>query len=638
MPTSSRASAPRAQSLPRLGPAALCIVALAFIQWGTVSAALITAFSWTNNTVQASTDLRFEINVEATPVSADAVFTFRLNELFGIPSSASIDTTLLAPSMDGTFGVELDDNTILLTRNNDGSEVPVETSLLFVLSGLKNPPFAGIFNVGLLIVSNSTLSTVLSTSLSAMEVKPGMIWNSHLEFASMISGRPTTLQLQIMPANVFPGGGAIVVSLPYIYGSSSSASIGQIQGFDGQVELSTSNRRMEIRRREETGTSTIAMQMINIRIDDILHPLLEGPIGNHIRVEMLDGHSRIIDQIYIDTSNLILEKAQVFVSSRYLQVLEGFATTYALTLSAPPENEFLTILPSLSPSDAEIHVHISPDRVLFSASNWSALCTVTVTVPEDEIASGGPGIENVVFITHTIADAPSEQSFASIDLLRVRVEEDDIPLIKLSSQFAAVVEGLKNGTYEIVLMSQPTGVVRVDPKPIDSFISTVPQYVVFTPSNWEIPQQVTIVGSMSTAEEILSLETSRKTSVIHSASSSDPNFNSTSGLFVPQNQNPVDLAGFPSAMYQAGLHGVFRVQLVSTAQEIAQIPLRAQKGRFPTLQPQIVHCFVKNVHSGPTPIKMEWCHAFLVQVELFVCILIVCSSHVQLVQDLVKMK
>lgn len=485
--------------------------------------------------MHAPTDLRFEIDVEATAIAADAVFSFQINELFQIPSSAAVDAALLAVDMDGTFGVTLADHEILVARNSDGSDVPMDTVLKFALSGLGNPPRAGSVDIGSLVVSNSTHASILNVTLPSMEVQPGMIWNAHASFASTISGRATSLQLRVMPANVFPEDGTIVISMPYLYGSISSASLGQIDGFDGQVAFATSNNQMTIRRLEGTGTATVAMQMIVVQVNGLLHPLLEGPIGNHVRVETLDAQTRIIDQVYIDTSAVILGKAQVILSSRLLEVAEGASAEYALRLSVPPENDALTILVSPS-AGANSRVSVAPDHVVFSSSNWSTLFAIAVTVHEDEIASGDPGAEDSVVITHAIADASAERSFASIDSVQVRVEEDDMPLVKMSSRFAAVVEGLRNDTYEIVLMSQPTHAVRIDVDPVDSFVYTVPRYVVFSQNEWNAPQQVTIVGDAPIATATSAVNSSRKTRIVHSSTSSDPKFNATFGLFVPQNQ------------------------------------------------------------------------------------------------------
>lgn len=526
---------PRTKWTHRLLTVLFCAV-YSITHCGRADAAVVTTSSWTNDTAHATTDLRFEIDTQDAAISVNAVFRFELNELFDVPPSAAIDTVLLASSMDGTFGVALASHAIELTRNSDGSESPADTKLTFVLTGLVTPPRAEAVSIGRLVVSDAVQAAVFELTLPQMLVQPGKIWNSQAAFVSLISGRASSLQLSVMPANELPSDGSIVITLPDIYGSMTSASLGPVTGLDGDFTLSTRLNQIIVARTAGTGAATTEMQMIVIQINNIIHPQLEGPIGNRIRVDTLDAQSHLIDQVYVDTSAVVLKKAQVIVSTRYLKVQEGSSSgsTYTLQLSAPPMGTQLTVLMSqtASPSTGTT-VIITPAQVVFSSSNWATPTTITIVMNDDDVAHAASD-DVFVVVTHSIVEAlTTEQTFAPVDSVRVLMEDNDLPLVKLSSRYAAVVQGLRNDSYEIVLTSKPSDSVRIQMAPQDAFITTIPTYVVFSQTTWNTPQQVTIVANAPASTDH-SATHSRRTSVAISSSSSDPDFSPSKLVVVPQ--------------------------------------------------------------------------------------------------------
>ncbi|GAB9469614.1 hypothetical protein Gpo141_00006887 [Globisporangium polare] len=515
---------------------ALFCAASIFAHCRQAAAAVVTSNSWTNDTAHATTNVRFEIDTQDAAISVDAVFRFELNELFDISPSATIDTTLLAPTVDGTFDVTLASHAIELARNSDGSELPADTKLTFVLTGLVTPPRAGAVVVGSLVVSNATHPSIFELALPQMLVQPGMIWNAQVAFTSLISGRASSLQLNIMPANELSSDGSIVITLPDIYGSVAFASLGQVSGLDGDLTLSTRLNQIIVTRTAGTGTVATGMQTIGVQVNNVTHPMLEGPIGNRFRVDTLDAQSHLIDQVYVDTSAVVLKKAQVIVSMRYLKVQEGSSTesTYTLQLSAPPIGTQLTVsMSQTAASSTGVAVTITPAQVVFSSASWFTPVTVTVVATEDNVVRSAA--DDTAVVTHTIVEAlTTEQTFAPVDSVQVLVEENDVPLVLVSSRYAAVVQGLRNDSYEIVLTSKPSDSVRIEMAPQDAFITTVPSFVVFSQSAWNTPQRVTIVANAPAFSSDPLATQSRRTSVALSSSSSDPNFSASKLVVVPQ--------------------------------------------------------------------------------------------------------
>lgn len=505
--------------------------------WRPAHAASVTSFSWTNSTAHATTDLRLEIDTADAFVSPDAVFQFQLSELIGVPASAAIDTALLATAMDGTFDVSLASHAITLTRNSDGSALPEQTALAFVLTGLETPVRAGAVVLGTLVVSNATHPSVLELVLPTMLVTPGRIWHARVAFSSLVSGRAASLVIEMAPANAIPADGSIRIALPAMYGSQSAAALESVSGLDGDVSLIALQSQLRVLRAPGSGTATSEAQAMSVRIAGIVHPLLEAPVGSAIRIDTLDGLDRLIDQVYIDTSGVGLERARVVLSTRRLVATEGaaVASTYTLHLSAPPVADHVTVLvsPDAAASSA---VSISPDRVVFAPSNWSTPTAIAVSVRNDDVARGDHRAETSVTLTHAIAEAETtERTYAAVDSLQLVLEDNDVPLVRVSSRFAAVVEGLRNATYDIVLTSEPRAVVRVDLAPDDAFVTTTPRFVEFVPSAWSTPQRVTVIGAAPPTTSADAMRQSRRTCVRHAVASIDPNFDASRlDVVVPQ--------------------------------------------------------------------------------------------------------
>src|SRR4029434_9419836 len=97
-------------------------------------------------------------------------------------------------------------------------------------------------------------------------------------------------------------------------------------------------------------------------------------------------------------------------------------------------------------------------------------------------------------------------------------------LITPTGGTTAVVEGGATDTYTVVLTSRPIALVNISLTP-DAQLGVSPALLTFTPSDWDIPQTVTV-----TALDDLIVEGSHTGAVTHAVSSADPAYN---GLVIP---------------------------------------------------------------------------------------------------------
>ncbi|KAG2866757.1 hypothetical protein PC113_g2544 [Phytophthora cactorum] len=457
--------------------------------------------SWSNATVSAAQILELVLTTGDDPLlPADALLEIQLNSLFTVASDAGVDEAVLRETLSGTWSVTVDTSAKKLTvqRSGDGAEMASTTHIRFKLTGVTNPSRAGRISVGTIEISDTGAQFTRTLQLPTMEIEPGVIWNAQLAFSNLLSGRSASVMIHMTLPHVVPNDGVIAVYFPYMYGSMSGVTLSSVAGLNGDFIISTTNNAIWIKRDVGSGTDSAEVQDVVIELEGITHPLVEGPLGPSVLLQTLDAASRIIDQTYVDTSDNVLAKARVVLSSLSLRVTEGDVTgaQYTVSLSAPPyANTALTL--SVGDSATRAKLTLDPDSLVFSASNWSTPAKITVTASNDFVVSGTSTQESTVRIGHTIISGDSGNTFAAINEVNVHISENDFPAVHISDRFLAVVERLRNDSYQISLLSQPSSEVIVQMTPQDSFIETFPDQVVFTASSWNTPKVINVVASVA---------------------------------------------------------------------------------------------------------------------------------------------
>lgn len=129
-------------------------------------------------------------------------------------------------------------------------------------------------------------------------------------------------------------------------------------------------------------------------------------------------------------------------------------------------------------------VVVSPIVINFNSSNYATPVTVTVTGVSDPDL-----VDEDVQVAVTGAGAPQKD-------VHVRVVEDDLQDIIVSTTSVDVTEDTGPGTFTVRLAYQPAGTVGVNVASADSTRATAnPTLLVFTTTNYADPQVVTVNGT-----------------------------------------------------------------------------------------------------------------------------------------------
>ncbi|HEY9629647.1 MAG TPA: Ig-like domain-containing protein [Coleofasciculaceae cyanobacterium] len=234
----------------------------------------------------------------------------------------------------------------------------------------------------------------------------------------------------------------------------------------------------------------------------------------------------------------------------------GGTATFDVVLTSRPIADVIVNLVSSQPGEGTV-----PTSITFTASNWNVAQTVTVTGMDDFGADGDQAYTIQTSITS------SDVNYAAIDPSDVQVKntDNDIAGINLtqSDGNTAVTEGAEpSDTYTLVLNSQPTGNVTIT-LATDGQTTAGQTAFVFTPANWNIAQIVTV-----TAVDDAVFEGNHTSSITHTVSSSDPNYNGVKvvpvNITVGDNDNAgVIVTPVDAVTGEDGSTGSFKVALTS---------------------------------------------------------------------------
>ena len=175
--------------------------------------------------------------------------------------------------------------------------------------------------------------------------------------------------------------------------------------------------------------------------------------------------------------------AGVTISESVLTVTEGGSDNYTVVLDSQPTADVTIDI------TAGGDVTTNPTSLTFTPSNWSTPKTVTVRANQDDDA-----VDDSYVITHTVAQgSAAEYHGLSIDDVDVTVVDDDEAGATISKDRLTIDEG-GSGTYTIVLDTQPSADVTIIISELVLGVAVNPFHPMFTPSNWNTPQTITVGG------------------------------------------------------------------------------------------------------------------------------------------------
>jgi len=179
------------------------------------------------------------------------------------------------------------------------------------------------------------------------------------------------------------------------------------------------------------------------------------------------------------------DTAGITVTPTSLTITEGGATaSYDLVLTSQPT--------------APVTVNFTPDSQIspipainFDSSNWNITQTVTVTAVDDGVAEG----LHTGSISHSAVSTDANYSGIVIDAVQASITDNDVAGVSVIQPVSRtdVIEGDSSDIFKLVLSSQPMADVTVAIT-TDSQTTTDVSQVIFTPTNWNLPQTVTVTA------------------------------------------------------------------------------------------------------------------------------------------------
>ena len=220
------------------------------------------------------------------------------------------------------------------------------------------------------------------------------------------------------------------------------------------------------------------------------------------------------------------------------QIVEGSTYTYTLTLTDAPQSQNVAV----AIASSSFNCVVSPTSTTFTASNYNTGFEVTISVADNDVDEGTNANAFTCTLTHTVTSSDiiyANTNAKSFTITAVNNDNADakLQLIAAGGGFEyklkvvgplAITEGTDT-SYGLVLDTEPTQNVMVYPAvtsprsntPLSVTLS--PSQVVFTPSNWNTPQQITLSASGDDIDNDVDEETFE---VLYYISTSDSIFQS----------------------------------------------------------------------------------------------------------------
>jgi hypothetical protein len=282
-----------------------------------------------------------------------------------------------------------------------------------------------------------------------------------------------------------------------------------------------------------------------------------------------------LDTDDVDATNLDDDTPGVFVvpTSGLVTSELGGSDTFTLRLLAQPLGDVTIPLTSSNTDEATV----SPASVTFTIGNWAAPQTVTVTGVDDAVEDG-----NQSYLVQTQPATSSDAAYNAFDADDVGgTNRDD----ELAAIFTTPTVGLSTSesggtaTFTVVLQAPPEADVMIPIASSDTTEGTVSvASVVFTTSNWSIPQAIVVTG----IDDAVADGNQPYEVLVGPATSADPLYadapSPTVLLSNIDDDVPSFVVGDPSALTTTETGGTQTFSLVLTSQPTSSVTISISSG------------------------------------------------------------
>ena len=219
-------------------------------------------------------------------------------------------------------------------------------------------------------------------------------------------------------------------------------------------------------------------------------------------------------------TNVVAAGATLIQSNGSTAVTEGGAgDSYTLVLDSQPSADVTVSLTV----NAQLSADVS--RLIFTPTNWDTAQTVSVSAVDDTVVEGNHSGS----ITHTVSSNDANYDGLSVASVTVSITDNDTSVVVTpgatlvqSNGSTAVTEGGAGDGYTLVLSSEPSADVTIT-LTLDAQLSADVSRLIFTPTNWDTPQAVSV-----SAVDDTSVEGDHSGSITHAVSSNDTDYDGLS--------------------------------------------------------------------------------------------------------------
>jgi hypothetical protein len=262
-----------------------------------------------------------------------------------------------------------------------------------------------------------------------------------------------------------------------------------------------------------------------VTVTGIEDNIADGPIAYTIVLspcQSSDPHFNDIDPDDVALTNIDDDSPGFLVTpTSGLQTTEAGGTdTFTVVLNSQPSADVTVAVASNDATEASA----STQALTFTAQNWNAPQTVTVTGVDDHIADGDQPF--TIVLSPAVSSDPGYSGVDPDDVMGLNLDNDSAGFLVTPTSGLHTTEAGGQDTFTVVLLSQPAadvtvGVASNDPCEVPASHATV----TFTSANWNAPQTVTVKGQddfIADGNQVYTIVTSPAVSADAQYNSLDP--------------------------------------------------------------------------------------------------------------------
>ena len=190
----------------------------------------------------------------------------------------------------------------------------------------------------------------------------------------------------------------------------------------------------------------------------------------------------------------------------------GPPLTYTIRLTSQPTADVV-----ITPTH-DVQTAVTPSGLTFTTENWSEPQTLAITAIDDELIEG----IHTGTVTHTASSADLNYAGINISSVIATITDDDFVGVMVEPALLELDEGGTAKSYSLRLTHPPDATVTIHVlTDLEQIEFTYVDEVVFTPSNWDSEQLVTV-----TAVDNDQADGSRTVLLNHIATSADASYDS----------------------------------------------------------------------------------------------------------------